>query len=284
MQKTIFITGTSSGLGRETALYFAKQGWNVAATMRSPEKETELTKHPNIRVFRLDVTNLGQVSSAIADAIAAFGRIDVVVNNAGMGAYGALELASEEAIDWQFAVNVRGPINIIRAFLPHFRNNGGGTFINISSFMGLTVAVPLGSLYAMSKFALEGLTEGLHYELKPQNIRIHLVEQGGTENTNFVNNVSWSGEGPTSPNGQTTRKVPTSAYNELTEKLKHLMATAGPEHKSHPQEIIDVIYSLATGKNQRFRNPVGNMTRILLDMRASMPIEEYLEKIGGNFA
>lgn len=272
MQKTIFITGTSSGLGRETAIYFAQQGWNVAATMRSPEKETELTKHPNIRVFRLDVTDLGQVSSATADAIAAFGRIDVVVNNAGMGAYGALELASEEAIDWQFAVNVRGPINVIRAFLPHFRNNGGGTFINISSFMGLTVAVPLGSLYAMSKFALEGLTEGLHYELKPQNIRIHLVEQGGTENTNFVNNVSWSGEGPT------------SAYNELTEKLKHLMATAGPEHKSHPQEIIDVIYSLATGKNQRFRNPVGNMTRLLLDMRASMPIEEYLEKISANFA
>jgi NAD(P)-dependent dehydrogenase (short-subunit alcohol dehydrogenase family) len=272
MQKTIFITGTSSGLGRESALYFANKGWNVAATMRSPEKETQLTKHPNIRVFRLDVTDLEQVGAATAEAIAAFGRIDVVVNNAGMGAYGALELASEESIDWQFAVNVRGPINVIRAFLPHFRDNGGGRFINISSFMGLTVAVPLGSLYAMSKFALEGLTEGLYYELKPQNIGIHLVEQGGTENTSFVSNVSWSGDG----------EVP--AYNEMTAKLKHLMATAGPEHKSQPQEIIDVIYSLATGNNQRFRNPVGNMTRALLDMRAAMPIEEYLEKVGALFS
>jgi NAD(P)-dependent dehydrogenase (short-subunit alcohol dehydrogenase family) len=138
MSKTVFITGTSSGLGKLTAKHFAQQGWNVAATMRTPEKETELTQYPNIKIFKLDVTNLEQVKTATEQAIAAFGKIDVVVNNAGMGTYGALELAKEEDIDWQFAVNARGPINIIRAFLPHFRENEGGMFINISSFMGIT--------------------------------------------------------------------------------------------------------------------------------------------------
>ncbi|MEO3408510.1 SDR family NAD(P)-dependent oxidoreductase [Mucilaginibacter sp. CAU 1740] len=165
--KTIFITGTSSGLGKLTAKHFAKQGWNVAATMRTPEKETELTQYSNITIFKLDVTDLEQVKAATTDVIDKFGKIDVVVNNAGMGTYGALELAKEDDIDWQFAVNTRGPINIIRSFLPHFRENNGGMFINISSFMGITTASPLGSLYNMSKFALEGLTEGLYYELKP---------------------------------------------------------------------------------------------------------------------
>src|SRR5258708_26473245 len=100
MVKTIFITGTSSGLGKLTAKYFAQQGWNVAATMRSPEKETELTAYSNMKIFKLDVTDIEQVKTATAQAIAAFGKIDIIVNNAGMGTYGALELAEENDIDW----------------------------------------------------------------------------------------------------------------------------------------------------------------------------------------
>src|SRR4051794_11714622 len=107
MNKTVFITGTSSGLGKLTAKRFAQMGWNVAATMRKPENETELTAYDNIRIFKLDVTDVEQVRTATEQAIAAFGKIDVVVNNAGMGTYGPLELAAEEAIDWQFAVNAR---------------------------------------------------------------------------------------------------------------------------------------------------------------------------------
>jgi NAD(P)-dependent dehydrogenase (short-subunit alcohol dehydrogenase family) len=272
MRKTIFITGTSSGLGRETALYFAEQGWNVAATMRSPEKERDLTKKENIRIFRLDVTKPDQVKAAVAGAIAAFGRVDVVMNNAGMGAFGALESSTEEVIDWQFAVNVRGPINVIRAFLPHLRSNGGGVFINISSVIGLATGMPLQSLYAMSKFALEGLTEALYYELKAQNIRLYLVEQGGSEGNNFADNISWSEAGDI------------RAYDELLVKVKHLIATAGPELKSNPREIVDVVYGLATGRITTFRNPVGNMSKMLLSLRGSVPIEEYLEKIAANFA
>src|SRR5260370_26132424 len=189
MTKTIFITGTSSGLGKLTALHFAKQGWQVAATMRTPEKETVLTAYDNIALFKLDVTDLREVQMATEQALAKFGTIDVVVNNAGAGAYGPLEFAEESTIDWQFALNVRGPINVIRAFLPHFRANRGGMFINISSFMGVLTAMPTGSLYNMSKFALEGLTEGLYYELKPLNIELRLIEQGGSKGNNFLNNV-----------------------------------------------------------------------------------------------
>lgn len=274
MAKTIFITGTSSGLGKLTAKYFAGLGWNVAATMRTPEKETELTAYENIKLFKLDVTNLEQVKTATQQAIDTFGKIDVVVNNAGMGTYGALELAKEDDIDWQFAVNTRGPINIIRAFLPHYRENGGGMFINISSFMGITTAVPLGSLYNMSKFALEGLTEGLYYELKPLNIELRLIEQGGSTDNNFSENVTWN------------LHPEISAYDEITKKIKHLITTAAVERKDQlddPMDIVNVIVSLATGENKKFRNVIGNAGNGLMALRNSVPIEEYLEKIASNY-
>ncbi|MBB6675214.1 SDR family oxidoreductase [Cohnella nanjingensis] len=269
MKKTIFITGTSTGLGRLTALHFAKAGWNVAATMRSPERETELTKHENIKIFKLDVTDVKQVQTATEQAIEAFGRIDIVVNNAGMGTYGALELAKESAIDWQFAVNVRGPINVIRAFLPHYRANEGGMFINISSLVGLTTAAPLGSLYSMSKFALEGLTEGLYYELKPLNIDLRLVEQGGSTDNDFISNIVWNSD------------ENIKAYDALTAKLKARFESS--EGRSDPQEIVDAIFALATGESKQFRTVVGEASKGLVAMRKAMPIEAYLEKIAEAF-
>lgn len=271
MKKTIFITGTSSGLGRLTAKYFAGLGWNVAATMRKPELEQELNLIPDVKVFKLDVTKIDEVLAATKDAIAHFGKIDVVVNNAGMGTYGALELAKEADIDWQFAVNTRGPINVMRAFLPHFRENDGGMFINISSFMGVTTAVPLGSLYNMSKFALEGLTEGLYYELKPLNIELRLVEQGGSKDNNFGNNIVWN----TDPE--------IKAYDALTAKLKFLFENADDSVKDDPMVIVKVISDLANGKSNQFRTVVGTSGNSLLALRNRVPIEEYLETIAANF-
>lgn len=271
MSKTIFITGTSSGLGKLTARYFAEQRWNVAATMRTPEKETELTQFDNIKIFQLDVTNREQVKTATAQAIAAYGKIDVVVNNAGMGTYGALELAKEADIDWQFSVNTRGPINVIRAFLPHFRANGGGMFINISSFMGVTTAVPLGSLYNMSKFALEGLTEGLYYELKPLNIELRLIEQGGSAGNNFTDSIVWN----TDPE--------ITVYDKLTNNLKRLMETTDPAMIDDPAIIVKAIANLATGESKKFRTVIGDVGNNLMAMRHSLPIEEYLERMAVTF-
>jgi NAD(P)-dependent dehydrogenase (short-subunit alcohol dehydrogenase family) len=235
--------------------------------MRTPEKETELTQYKNIQLFKLDVTNLEQVKEATAGAIAAFGKIDVVLNNAGMGAYGPLELAKEADIDWQFAVNARGPINIIRAFLPHFREMGGGMFINVSSFMGITTAVPLGSLYNMSKFALEGLTEGLYYELKPLNIDLRLIEQGGYTGNNFRENIRWN------------QQEEITVYNEQLDKLKNLMNNAEAHITETIDDVVEVIADLATRKSNKFRTVVGQAGNSLMNMRSSMPIEEYLEKM-----
>jgi NAD(P)-dependent dehydrogenase (short-subunit alcohol dehydrogenase family) len=275
-QKTIFITGASSGLGRLTAIHFAQQGWQVAATMRKPEQKAELGKHANIKVLRLDVTDRDQVKAAVSQSIAAFSRIDVVVNNAGVGVYGPLEFADESTIDWQFAVNVRGPINIIRAFLPHFRANKSGMFINISSLMGVTTATPVGSLYNMSKFALEGLTEGLYYELKPLNIDLRLIEQGGSKGNSFLENVIW--------NANTDIKD----YDATVQKVKSLFASVEENRSSSdprlddPQEIVDEIYALATGRNNKFRTPVGEATKKLIALRNSLPIERYLETVAAS--
>lgn len=272
MSKTVFITGTSSGLGKLTAIRFARMGWNVAATMRTPENETELTAYGNIKIFKLDVTRVDQVQTAVEQAIAAFGKIDVVVNNAGMGTYGPLELAEEDSIDWQFAVNTRGPINVIRKFLPHFRANGGGMFINISSFMGITTAVPLGSLYNMSKFALEGLTEGLYYELRPFNIELRLIEQGGSSGNNFRNNITWNKD-------ENIRD-----YDEMMSKLEKIMrsAEAGGE-LDDPQTIVDAIVAQATGESKKFRTVVGAAGNQLMALRNSVPIEQYLETMVQNY-
>lgn len=271
MKKTVFVTGTSSGLGKLTAKHFAKQGWNVAATMRAPEKETELTGYANVEVFKLDVTSPEQAKAAAAQAIAAFDKIDVVVNNAGVGSYGPLEFAKESTIDLQLAVNVRGPVNVMRAFLPHFRANNGGMFINISSFMGVTTAVPTGSLYNMSKFALEGLTEGLYYELKPLNIELRLIEQGGSRDNNFVDSIIWN----TNPE--------INDYDPVIEKVQSMFASIDWRQQDDPQDIADEIYALATGKNTKFRTLIGDAGKNLAALRNSVPIEEYLAKVAANF-
>ena len=271
MAKTVFITGTSSGLGRLTAIHFAKNGWNVAATMRSPEKETELTAFSNVKVFKLDVTQIDTVTSAVKDAITAFHTIDVIVNNAGIGMYGALELTDDADIDKQFAVNVKGVINVIRAFLPHLRANRSGKIINISSVMGISTALPLGSLYNMSKFALEGLIEGLTFELKPINIDLYLVEPGGFGSA-FGENITLS------------KSDVIKDYDLITGKVSEVLeAAANAEPKVSAQPIVDKIYALSTGKNKAFRSIVGKDAKLVVFLRRILPIKTFLNLLGKKF-
>jgi NAD(P)-dependent dehydrogenase (short-subunit alcohol dehydrogenase family) len=190
-----------------------------------------------------------------------------------MGTYGALELAKEENIDWQFAVNTKGPINVIRAFLPHFRKNGGGMFINVSSYVGLTTMVPLGSLYNMSKFALEGLTEGLYYELKPLNIDLRLIEPGGSTDNDFVSNIVWNSD----------PEIKVRAYDTLTEKVRHRMAAAPDSMKDKLLDIVKIVAGLADRKSNKFRTVIGKTGNDLMAMRNALPIEEYLDKIASQF-
>ena len=178
MKNTVLITGASSGFGREAAKLFHTKDWNVIATMRSPEKETELNTLNNVFITRLDVTDKQSIQNDVAAGIETFGNIDVLVNNAGYGAFGALEAATEEEIKKQFDVNLFGLIAVTQAVLPGMRKQRSGVVINVSS-VGGKITFPFSSLYHATKFAVEGLTESIQYELNQFGIRLKIVEPGG---------------------------------------------------------------------------------------------------------
>ena len=177
MSKTLFITGASSGIGKETAKLFQSKGWNVIATMRNPEKETELNQLENVLVTQLDVLDLDSIQEAVKEGIQKFGQIDVLLNNAGYGAYGPLEAFSREKVLRQFNTNVIGLLDVTKAVLPHFRHNKKGIIINISSIGG-KMTFPLGSLYHGTKFAVEGISESLNYEVAQFGGQVKIVEPG----------------------------------------------------------------------------------------------------------
>ncbi|MEM7117371.1 MAG: SDR family oxidoreductase [Chloroflexota bacterium] len=176
--KTIVITGASSGIGKATAKHFAQQGWNVAATMRKPEKETELGNIANISLYQLDVTDQASIDSAATQILSDYETVDVVLNNAGYGLAGPFEAATPEQIRRQFDTNVFGLMEVTRAFLPHFRANKAGLFLNVSSIGG-RVTFPYISLYHSTKWAVEGYSESLAYELGQLGIQVKIIEPGG---------------------------------------------------------------------------------------------------------
>ncbi|SLN45192.1 2-(R)-hydroxypropyl-CoM dehydrogenase [Falsiruegeria litorea R37] len=177
MTQTIFITGASSGIGRETAKLFQSRGWNVVATMRDPTAGSDLASLDNLLVTRLDVTDSASIRSATEAALTRFGTIDVLLNNAGYGAYGPLEAFDMDRIRRQFDTNVLGVLEVTKSVLPHMRTAKSGTIVNVSSIGG-KMTFPLGTLYHGTKFAVEGLSEALHYELEPLGIRMKIIEPG----------------------------------------------------------------------------------------------------------
>ncbi|SEA01790.1 Short-chain dehydrogenase [Arachidicoccus rhizosphaerae] len=186
MAKTIFITGASSGIGKATARFFQAKGWHVIATMRHPEKETELTGLENVTVLPLDVTSPEQILTTVQKAIA-LRPIDVVVNNAAFGIVGALEGTTDQDMQRILDTNVLGVIRVTRAFLPHFRERQSGVLISISSEGGF-MAYPYFSLYHATKWAVEGWTESMAFELKPFGIQIKTILPGPTQ-TDFGNAI-----------------------------------------------------------------------------------------------
>jgi short-subunit dehydrogenase len=174
-----FITGTSGGFGRLLAEEVLKRGERVIATARDLSKIADLEKQfPRAaRVFQLDVTKPGEISSVAQKAIAAFGQIDVLVNNAGYGLCGAIEEASEDEFDPMFQTNLYGLIRTTRAFLPHFRQRRCGHILNLSSIAGLSAGAGWG-FYSTTKFAVEGFSEALAAELKPLGVHVTIIEPG----------------------------------------------------------------------------------------------------------
>jgi NAD(P)-dependent dehydrogenase (short-subunit alcohol dehydrogenase family) len=182
--KTVLVTGASSGIGRATAELFANRGWNVAATMRAPETSDLAASSDRIRLFRLDVTDPRSVAAAVDEVIAAWGRIDVLVNNAGYGLIGLFEEMSEDQIRRLLDTNVVGVMNVTRAVLPHMRAQKSGRIINVASAAG-RFTLPLYTLYCASKWAVEGFSEALGFELAQHGITVKIVEPGAIRSEFF---------------------------------------------------------------------------------------------------
>lgn len=269
MTQTILITGTSSGLGRATAKLFHSRRWNVVATMRTPENETELTKLDNVLVARLDVQEPASIASAVDAGLARFGRIDALVNNAGYGAYGPLEATSIDKVRRQFDVNVIGLLETTKALLPHFRANRSGTIVNVSS-MGGRITFPLGTLYHGTKFAVEGLSEALQYELAPLGVRVKVVEPGGIK-TDFGGRSFDFTNDPT-----------LTEYQPLVDAV---MAGLGPvtEEGSEPELVADVIFGATTDGTETLRYVAGADAVELFETRRAADDAAFFAGIRSQF-
>jgi NAD(P)-dependent dehydrogenase (short-subunit alcohol dehydrogenase family) len=235
MQKTIFITGASAGLGKATAKLFQSKGWNVIATMRNPAKETELSQLENVTILPLDITKPAQITETANKALA-LGNVDVVLNNAAVGLIGPLEAVSEDQLIQQIDTNLLGAVRVTQAFIPYFRERKSGTFINITSMAGL-VTVPLASLYHTVKFGLQGFSEGLSYELSRFGIAVKTVAPGYIRTAFGNNGVMVSAE----------------PYNELMDKYMGVVkGMMNPETSGQtPEEVAQTVYEAATdGKDQ----------------------------------
>ena len=251
--KTIVITGSSSGIGKATAKHFAAQGWKVAATMRKPENETELNQIENVSLYALDVTNEASIANATQQIIGDLGTVDVVLNNAGYGLMGAFEAATPEQVRDQFDTNVFGLMDVTRAFLPHFRANKAGLFLNVSSIGGL-ITFPMISLYHSSKWAVEGFSESLSYELGELGIQVKIIEPGGVATDFGGRSMSMA------------MKEGLTDYDELGAKIQAAFANSGLG-ASTAEFLAESIYNAATDGKAQLRYIIGPDAEQMYGMR-----------------
>lgn len=260
MTKTILITGASSGIGKATARLFAERGWNVVATMRNPEDAADLAGD-NVLIARLDLLDTPSIAAAVAAGVARFGTIDVLLNNAGFGAYGPLEATPMETIRKQMEVNFFGLIEATKAVLPTMRAQKSGTIINISSIGG-RMAYPLGTLYHSSKWAVEGLSEALHYEARLFGVQVKIVEPGGVK-TDF--------------GGRSfvfTTDPELAEYQPMVDAMTAMMETMDTSAHQEPEEVAEVIWSAATDGTDQLRYISGDGAVELLGGRYSSAQDE----------
>ncbi len=272
MQKVALVTGSSSGIGFETSLALARDGYQTFASMRDLKKAETLlnaAKKENLPIstVQLDVDKPESVKSSISKIMSEVGRIDVLVNNAGYGIFGCLEDLTLDEIRQQFETNFFSIIRLIQQVAPIMRKQGSGTIVNISSVAG-RIGFPGTPAYISSKFALEGLSESLRYEMSPFGINTIIIEPGVIK-TNFLNAMRM----PSAPK-------PDSPYKDITNKvvggIKMMMEMGTP-----PKEVADVIVKALKEKNPLPRYPVGNDAIMFLEakkMKTDIEFENYLKK------
>ena len=255
--KTVFITGASSGIGKEAANLFQKNGWNVIATMRNLHEETGLEQLTRLKLLQCDVTEPESIKKAINEGIEAFGGIDVLVNNAGIYTTNPLETTSEEEVHRIINTNIIGTINTTKLIIPHFRNKKGGTIINISSVAGRST-FPFQSIYHTSKWAIEGFSEGLQYELEKLNIKIKIIEPGMVKTNLYKSTQSIS------PNNH-------PEYYKKSFQNWHSYLLENHKKGFNPIITAKTIYKAATDENFKLRYPSGSDTKTIFLLRKILP-------------
>jgi len=273
-QNVALVTGSSSGIGYETSLMLARNGFLTYATMRNLNKSgdikaTAAKENLPIRITQLNVTNDVSINNAVQSVISETGQIDVLVNNAGYALDGAFEHLSMDEIKAQYETNVFGLIRTTQAVLPIMREQRSGIIVNISSGAG-RFGYPGGSAYVSTKFAVEGLSESMAYELEPFGIKVIIIEPGVIR-TNIYNSavVAKKSQDPNSPYTQITQKM-ASAFEELV------------KNASSPELVAKVVLEAVTNQNPNFRYLAGKDAETLLDAKRNMSDEEFYKMMKQN--
>jgi NAD(P)-dependent dehydrogenase (short-subunit alcohol dehydrogenase family) len=271
MKQTVLITGASSGFGKVFATRFAAGGWNVIATMRTPPSMPP--DHPDILVTALDVQDRASIDRAVAAGIDRFGAIDAVINNAGFGLFGVFEETPRERIEVELGVNLLGAMDVTRAVLPHMRARRRGIVANISSGAGV-FALPMASMYCASKFALEGFSEGLAYELSPLGIVVKIIEPGGVLATGFGERSA----------REAAAATPIPDYAPFREHAAGVFAgLRAARGLATSEEVAEVTFTAVTDGTRRLRYVATADIQPLVKARRETSEEQYITLMRSQF-
>ena len=263
--RTWFITGASRGFGSLIAERALRAGDAVIATARNPQDITDrLGEQPNLLAVRLDVTREDEAHQAVAAGIKRFGRIDVLINNAGFGVLGAVEETSASETERLFATNVFGLLNVTRAVLPHMRAQRSGRVINISSIGGYQAYTGWG-VYGSTKFAVEGITEALHQELAPLGIQATVVEPGFFR-TDFLDEQSLI-----------KTRLELADYDETVGKMRAFAEAANHAQPGDPQKFAEAMLALVNAPNPPQRLALGSDTVARIEAKNRLVAQELAE-------
>jgi NAD(P)-dependent dehydrogenase (short-subunit alcohol dehydrogenase family) len=273
-QKVAIVTGSSSGVGYATSLLLARKGFYTYASARNIDKSANLqsivdSERLPLKLIQLDVTDDISVKDAVEKIVLEKGKIDVLVNNAGYGLFGAFEDLSLDEIKAQFETNFFGVIRVTQHVLPIMRNlqnSSGGIIVNVSSINGL-IAFPVISAYVGTKFALEGLSESIAYELEPFGIKVILIEPGAI-GSNFMKGSVLPKRAPD----------PQSPYSEFVQKVR-VKISSDHENATQPEEVAKTIVQAISSEKPEFRYVVGTDAVTLLEARKNMPYSEFQKMI-----
>ena len=257
--KTIFITGASAGLGKATARLFQERGWRVIATMRHPERETELSQLENVIILPLDVTDLEQIEVAVKKTTA-IASVDVVFNNAGYSLLGPLEAYSDEQIVSLLETNLLGVIRVTKAFIPHFRKKRSGLFISTTSIGGL-VSFPFSSMYHASKHAIEGWTASMACELLPFGIGMKTIAPGGINTECFNRSV--------------IARMP-----EYKNEFEAYLSFPATNEIDEASTVAEVVYEAATDGKDKLRYVVGSYANSVYARSLKTDRDEFVRELG----